>query len=240
MRVVTAAERPDLTEVAWEQTQDTFPEYNHHGDVLNVSWPRLDEERPEFQFFVLDEEDEVLVRGHSVPMQWDGSVGDLPGGIDGAITRAFDRTGRDVLCAMLITVRQEFQGRGLSSVALAAMRDIAGKSGLSALIAPVRPNWKERYPLVPIERYCGWRRTDGMLFDPWLRVHERAGATILKPEPRSLRITGTVAEWESWTGMQFPETGNYWFPHALTTVEIDHEADLGSYWEPNVWMHHVT
>jgi hypothetical protein len=57
---------------------------------------------------------------------------------------------------------------------------------------------------VPIERYATWRRADGLLFDPWLRVHERRGATILTLEPRSLRITGTVAEWEEWTGKSYP------------------------------------
>ena len=105
-------------------------------------------------------------------------------------------------------------------------------------VAPVRPNWKERYPLVAIERYAGWRRGDGLLFDPWMRVHERLGATILKPEPRSLRITGTIAEWEQWTEMPFPDSGDYWFPAGLTTVTIERERDRGAYWEPNVWMRH--
>jgi hypothetical protein len=107
------------------------------------------------------------------------------------------------------------------------------------LIAPVRPSWKERYPLVPIERYAAWRRDDGWLFDPWMRVHERLGATVLKVEPHSLRITGTVAEWEEWTQMSFPESGDYWFPAGLATVAIDRDADRGRYWEPNVWMHHA-
>ena len=56
--------------------------------------------------------------------------------------------------------------------------------------------------------------------------------------PRSLRITGTVAEWASWTEMAFPETGDYVFPAGLATVHIDRERDLGEYWEPNVWMVH--
>jgi hypothetical protein len=72
-----------------------------------------------------------------------------------------------------------------------------------------------------------------------MRVHERLGATVLKPEPRSLRISGTIAEWEEWTSMSFPESGSYWFPGRLTTLEVDHEADRGSYWEPNVWMQHA-
>ena len=65
------------------------------------------------------------------------------------------------------------QGRGLSAEALRAMVEIARSNGLGGLIAPVRPNWKDRYPLVPIERYAAWRREDGLLFDPWMRVHER-------------------------------------------------------------------
>lgn len=119
------------------------------------------------------------------------------------------------------------------------MPEIALRQGLGSLIAPVRPSWKERYPLAPIERYATWRRADGLLFDPWMRVDERLGATILKPEPRSLRITGTVAEWEAWTQMASPESGDYWFPRGLATVAIDREADRGHYWEPNVWMHHA-
>jgi hypothetical protein len=56
--------------------------------------------------------------------------------------------------------------------------------------------------------------------------------------PRSMRITGTVGEWESWTGMQFPGTGDYVFPAGLATVHIDRDRDRGEYWEPNVWIIH--
>ena len=142
----------------------------------------------------------------------------MPAGIDGAIARGFDEAGANVLCALLVMVPPDAQGRGLS-----------------ALVAPVRPSWKKRYPLVPIERYGEWRRGDGLLFDPWMRVHERLSAPIA----RSLRITGSVADWEEWTGMAFPASGEYWFPRGLATVAIDRESDRGSYWEPNVWMCHT-
>jgi hypothetical protein len=224
-------------EPAWEATSDQFPEYNNHGDVLNCYWGRLTEEQPDFQFHLVDG-DEILARARSLPVRWDGTLADLPAGIDGAIQRGFEEEGANALCAMLISVPRAQRGKGASAEALRAMIEIARAHGLEAVIAPVRPNWKERYPLVPIERYADWRREDGLLFDPWLRVHERAGGTVLRPEPQSLRITGTVAEWEEWTEMPFPESGEYVFPGGLTTVEIDREADAGRYWEPNVWMRH--
>ena len=239
MKTATAAERPDLLEPSWERTRDVFPEYNNHGDVLNVYWPRLTEELPGFQFTLVGDDDgEILARVRSIPVRWDGTVDDLPAGIDGAIARGFDEGGANVLCALVIMVPRDVQGRGVSSLALQAMADLARRHGLGSLIAPVRPSWKERYPLVPIERYAGWRRPDGLHVDPWLRVHQRLGATVLKPEPHSLRISGTVEEWETWTAMSFPEDGDYWFPGGLATVGIDRAADTGRYWEPNVWMHH--
>ena len=238
MQTATVAERPDLVEPAWERTRDTLPEYNSHGDVLDTYWGRLTEERPDFQFHLVGDQDEILARARSIPVRWDGTVEDLPDGIDGAIARGFEEGGANVLCALLIMVPRDVQSLGVSAAGVEAMAAIARRHGFGSLIAPVRPSWKDRYPLVPIERYAAWRRPDGLLFDPWMRVHERLGAVVLKPEPLSLRITGTVAEWEEWTTMRFPESGDYWFPGGLATVSIDRDADRGRYWEPNVWMHH--
>jgi hypothetical protein len=66
----------------------------------------------------------------------------------------------------------------------------------------------------------------------------RLGGAIVKPCRRSMTIPGAVGDWESWTGMSFPESGDYVVPGALTLVAIDREADLGLYVEPNVWLHH--
>ena len=194
-------------------------------------------EFPEFQFHLVDG-DEILAQGRSLPVRWDGRIADLPTGIDGAFERAFEEGGANVLCAVQITVPPAFRGHGFSGRALRAMVDLAAQHGLGALIAPVKPTWKKRYPVTPIERYAYWRREDGLPFDPWMRTHARLGASILKPEPRSVRITGTVAEWEEWTQMPFPESGEYVFPGCLATVQIDRESNVGRYWEPNVWMLH--
>ena len=58
------------------------------------------------------------------------------------------------------------------------------------------------------------------------------------PHLQSLLITGTVAEWEAWTEMAFPDSADYVFPHGLAPVHIDRSFDVGTSWEPNVWMLH--
>jgi hypothetical protein len=51
-------------------------------------------------------------------------------------------------------------------------------------------------------------------------------------------VTGTVAQWEEWTGLTLPSTGHYVIPDGLSPLYIDREADLGTYVEPNVWVQH--
>lgn len=49
---------------------------------------------------------------------------------------------------------------------------------------------------------------------------------------------GPIAEWEAWTRLRFPESGEYVFPAGLATLDVDTERDVGEYWEPNVWLVH--
>ena len=43
--------------------------------------------------------------------------------------------------------------------------------------------------------------------DPWLRVHEDAGAKLIRVAPESMRISGSRAEWEDWTKLGLPGHG---------------------------------
>ncbi|MBM2614805.1 hypothetical protein JIG36_04445 [Actinoplanes sp. LDG1-06] len=238
----TAAERPDL----WERgipSAEVWPEYNMHGDRLGPLWAYLDEELADYQFVLWDDETgAVVAEGHTGPLWWDGDDANLPDGIDSAIEQCFARTraGEPVntLCALAAETPRGGRRRGLARELLTAMREVARRRGLTHLVAPVRPSWKERYPLTPIEQFVRWRRPDGQLLDPWMRVHERLGARVSTTLPESMIITGTVGEWEEWTGMLFPESGDYVFPEGLAPVRIDVAGDVGSYWEPNVWMVH--
>lgn len=236
----THTERPDLADRAAESGDEVWPEYNRHGDITNAYWRRMRLDYPGQQFVLYDEDaDELVAEGHTLAIDWDGTTGGLPAGFDGIFERGFTEGPKNTLCAMAAEIWPRHQGGGLATILLELMRDIARGLGCRDLIAAVRPNWKERYPLVPIGDYAAWTRDDGLPFDPWIRVHVRMGGEILLPEPRSLRITGTVAEWEEWTRMQFPVSGEYWFPEGLTTVSIDRETDVGLYYEPNVWLRHA-
>jgi hypothetical protein len=242
VRLFTWAERPDLADRG-PRSADVWPEYNTHGDVFDEYWDTLLDELPQYQFALYDEDaDAVLAEGHTAPLAWDGDAATLPDGIDAALRDAVtgQRAGRapDTLCAMAAEVAQDARRGGLSGQVLAGMREVAGRYGLRHLVAPVRPSWKERYPLAPIERYVTWRRGDGQLLDPWMRLHERLGARVATPLPRSMLITGTVAEWESWTGLPLPESGSYVFPHGLAPLAVDRADDRCTYWEPNVWIIH--
>lgn len=242
IRMYTAVERPDL----WARginSREVWPEYNMHGNVADLYWDQLDKELADFQFVLHDDEtDEVLAEGHTGPFGWDGDDSTLPAGFDPALELIFaeHRSGAPVntLCALAAEIPRGNRSRGLAAELLAGMRTIARRQGLTHLVAPVRPSWKERYPLTPIERYVQWRREDGQLLDPWMRVHERLGARVAGPLPESFGITAPIADWESWTGLVFPDSGDYVFPECLAPVSIDRETGVGSYWEPNVWMVH--
>jgi len=177
---------------------------------------------------------------HTGPLSWNGVEDQLPSGIDEAIRAVVDgrRQGLvpNTLCALAAEIAPAARGRSPAEETVRAMASLARTCSFAHLIAPVRPPWKDRYPLTPIERYVRWRRPDGTLLDPWLRVHERLGGRLSSALPRSMRITGSVGEWEAWTDTVFPENGEYVLPAGLATVAIDREADLGSCWEPNVWV----
>jgi hypothetical protein len=242
-QVVRYSERPELWASSGDLSAEVWPEYNLHGQTLNYYWDQLYDVFPDWQFVLYDPEDDtVLAEGHTIPVAWDGTDSGLGPGIDATIAAGFGlraAAGRPTAaCALAAEIPPRHQGRRLSGLLLQGMAGLAREAGLDHLIAPVRPSYKDRYPTTPIERYARWTRPDGSPFDPWIRVHTRLGARIGPAIPRSLHITGTVEEWESWTRLRFPESGNYVFPAGLSTVRIDRDNDLGEYWEPNIWIIH--
>jgi hypothetical protein len=242
IEVVTTGDRHDLDGQARDALRTVWPEFIFHDPVVPDYIGRVETYFPQFDVLLLDD-GQVVAGGWGVPIRWDGTVGALPDGYDGALVSAVTEheasTPADTLCIMAAAVKADRQGGGLAGKTLAALRERAIAAGLERVVAPVRPALKSRYPLAPMERFARWARTDGLHIDPWIRAHQRLGATILAPAPRSMIIIGTVAEWEDWTAMAYPETGQYVVPDALDLVTIDREQDRGTYAETNLWMRHV-
>jgi GNAT superfamily N-acetyltransferase len=239
----THAERPELLERR-VPTTEVWPLFMLQDAVADQYWHCLYDYFAEYQFYLCDEDDIVIGEGNSIPVMWDGQPTSLPdAGWDAIFMQGVQDYEAGIvpntLSALQAMVLPSRRGQGISRVIIEGMRDIAKKQGFKSLIAPVRPSLKPMYPLTPMEHYVRWTRDDGLLFDPWMRVHERLGAKTVKVAPQSMTIDGTIAEWESWTKMKFPESGRYIVPGALSPVEFDHEKDEGVYIEPNVWMHHT-
>jgi hypothetical protein len=240
LRRVTFADRPELDDESRAIGASVWPEYNRYGDVVGRLWDRLKRERADYQFALVDERDEVVALGFTLPCRWDGTIDGLPAGIDGVFEAALadDPPPPNTLCAVAVEVPPARRRAGLSAQVVMQMRALAARDCFDSLIAPLRPTWKARYPLAQIRDYATWTRADGMPFDPWIRLHVRLGAEILLAEPRSQRITAPVARWEAWTKLALPASGHYVFPEGLAPLTVDREADIASYWEPNVWVRH--
>jgi hypothetical protein len=240
--VVSSADRPDLDEQVRAALRTVWPEFIFHDPVSAEHIGRVETYFPQYDVLVLDD-GQVVAGGWGVPIRWDGGVDTLPDGYDGSLVSAVtgyeNSIPADTLVVMAAAVKADRQGGGLAGKALTALRDRAAAAGLQRVIAPVRPALKDRYPLTPMENFARWSRSDGLHIDPWIRTHQRLGASVLAPAPRSMIIIGTVAEWEDWAAMAFPETGHYVVPDALDLVEIDRDQDRGVYAETNLWMRHV-
>jgi hypothetical protein len=236
--VCTAAERLDL----WLGCERFFgalwPEYNGHGDHVPRYFGVLLDRHADLQVLVTDERTgEVVGRGRTIPFRWDGTLGDLPDGIDALGLRAVDDVAApNAISALAAEVHPDYRGQRLSGVVIETMAAAARARSLTRLVAPVRPMWKDRYPITPIEDFARWRRPDGLPFDPWIRVHELLGGKILRTEPKSMAITAPVSDWEQWVGIDFPEDGDYVFPEGLAPLSV--VRGTGFYWEPNVWLLH--
>lgn len=231
MDVVRYAERPDVR--ARRDEFDEFPEYMNHNAMGPKYWGRLYTDFPTLQLAVL-EGDALLAEAHALSLPIDGD--ELPSGWDEAFERGMLAGGGNAVSLLAISVTAEARGRGIPKLLIAAVGDAARELGAETMVAPVRPTLKDRYPLIPIERYVEWRREDGSHFDPWIRAHERVGGVIARPCPASMVMEAPVADWETWTGMRFPGDGTYIVPGMLAPLEV--RGGVGTHVEPNVWMRH--
>src|SRR5439155_18423867 len=127
--------------------------------------------------------------------------------------------------ALEILVQPAWRGRGVALAMLEAMRANTRARGFSDLYAPLRPSGKQGEPLVPFADYVRRTRADGLPEDPWLRLHVRAGARIVKIAATSMVFAAPLADWRAWTGLAFDRSGDIIVPGALAPVHASLEHD---------------
>ena len=198
---------------------DLWPEFMAHDPVVQTFWPQLYDVYPDFQLWVVDREAGRARRvGYacSVPVGV-GRRPPSPRGLDWALTRR-GRGRRRRRCA------RSSRASSRSTAAAASPRRSCGGSRRVAAGARPRLRWSRR---------CGRRGRSAIRSSPieQLRRVAARGRAPVRPvatharaarrrarsrcAPRSMTITGTRAEWEEWTGMLFPEDGDYVVPGAL-------------------------
>lgn len=185
--LIPVATAPELDEEAGRRFVEEWPEFIFHDEGVTPYRDRRVKYFRDWEFCLVDENRRLIAGCWGVPLAWDGTVEDLPGGFTDSLARSVTAYEENVLpntfVLMAAAVRSDEQGRGHAGRVITAVRDRAVAGGLEQVIAPVRPTLKSRYPLTPIETFMTWTREDGLPLDHWLRTHVRLGATIWPPRP---------------------------------------------------------
>ncbi|MCG7497461.1 hypothetical protein MHO82_11340 [Vibrio sp. Of7-15] len=232
-------DRKDLTTQVASLDDRSWPLFLQNGDAK--SWSHFYDELSEY-VLVLTQHDQVIAVGFTVPVVWDGKPENLPSSIENVLNNGLEVKRNNLEANTLIPigalVDPASQGKGLSTKILIEMKKLALAMGLSSLVVPVRPTKKAQYPLQSIHEYATWKNSDGYLYDPWLRVHEKLGAEIINVVENTLEVTSSLEDWAQWTDMVFPTSGEYVVKGALSPVTVNTEKGIATYLDPNVWMLH--
>jgi GNAT superfamily N-acetyltransferase len=241
--ITTRAERPEFGSDIWEMP-DSWPEFMDHDPIAWSLYSVATAAYPELTVVATDGDGSVVGHGQATAFRLDlEGRRELPDtGWDQVLMWVSSDLRKgvepDVASALEVSVHPDWQGRGLSTLILTAMRDAARARGFDTLLAPVRPSGKHLEPATPMSEYAYRTRADGLPEDPWLRIHVRAGGVIEKIAPASMVVGSSLANWRGWTGLPFDVDGPVEVPYALSLVHSAPEHDHAVYVEPNVWVRH--
>jgi len=217
--------------------RDAWPAFLSYDKVVRTHWRSVYTRFSDYQFLFRATGRYAAV-GNCAPIYWDGDVDGLPAGFDDALMRILSKGDEpNCLCGLAAVIHKRYQGRGYSRLVIEHMKHLARKAGFCRLILPVRPSLKPLYPTIATEDYLKWKKGE-YAFDPWIRTHQRLGGRMVKIASPSMEVTGSVADWQAWTGLHFGSSGDYVVPGALHMVRVNRAADRGSYREDNVWIVH--
>jgi len=240
-KLSTLSEKPDYLEELTAFHLKTGPGFLCHAH--GHDWNSIIERFTDYQFLLMSG-NELRGGALTLPLYWDGGADSLPSTIEEVVMRAIECCQRkeqvNAMVVLALVSDEQHYGNAWKAELLTTLKHLASEQGFTSVLAPVRPNRKCEYPLMPFGQYVRWRLSGGAPFDPDLRAHWNLGAVFVSAMPRALTIEGKVKEWERWTGMRFTESGEYIVDGAQRPVIIDQINDLGYYTDPNIWMLHKT
>lgn len=239
---------PNLRAEVDELVAANLPNYMTWASPGNWRWHQIYTLFPMWQLVARSADGQLYAALNAVPIHWSGRISELPAGYDEVVVSAV-ATGPNPmaltecqltassLCLLSISVRSRIQGQGMAGRLLEEIKARAAADGLFAVIAPLRPIHKSRFPLVDIRDYARWRNSAGEPFDPWVRAHTRVGGEILGVAARSIVIVQPWQRWADEACLSKGEDGRWLPPGGLVPLELD-EKGRGVYAEPNIWICH--
>jgi len=217
-----------------------FPTIISQSPVILNNWSKLEAYFPEYQFFLISDNDDVIGFMNTVPFQFDQPHNQLPDrGWDWMFRKGINGYEYSVkanhLGGLQVIVRSSFQSLGFSKVILDHAKSILSTSNFKNLIIPIRPTKKHNFPTMTMSEYLNFKDND-KIYDPWIRTHLKSGAQIIKICENSMIMIGNIKFWEKMLNKKIHKSGSYTLSGALQLINIDIENDRGEYIEPNIWI----
>src|SRR5262245_3204499 len=134
-QIVAPSDIEDYREHAGTITDASWPEFMLHDPIANEHWHELLDRFEEYQFAMMDTEtNRMAAMGNSLPFYWEKSLEELPErGWDWVFLEAIDchKNGIEpnIQSAIQIAIHPDYQGQGLSTRMVEAMRAIGQSKG---------------------------------------------------------------------------------------------------------------
>src|SRR4051812_31359874 len=127
-KLIPVADAPQYDEEAGERFAEGWPEFIFHDAGVKVWRERRAKYFADQEFYLVGE-DRLIAGCWGVPIAWDGTVADLPGGFTDAMGRAVTSYEQGVVpntfVLMAMAVRSDEQSRGHAARVITAVRDHA-------------------------------------------------------------------------------------------------------------------
>ena len=151
-KVVNFKERPDLYDLQNDICGKAFPVFLYYSDIASKYWEKMIAYYKEYQLLLL-EEDHIIAVINCMPMNLDIADEELP---EEAFNWGFEKgikdfeSGKEINAVMgiQIVIPEEYQGKGISSIAVEELKNMCVIMGIKRLIIPLRPTLKSKYPLM--------------------------------------------------------------------------------------------